>query len=277
MDGLALDGSYVYWGETGNNPGAIYRAPIGGGAASVVATDSNPRPLTLSAATLVYGSGSYGTGGTGTGVRKVAVAGGAVTNIALNTADLASIAVDSSSVYWTTYSPYKVVTAPLAGGTPITLSGRPSLPQQLAVDATNVYWVEGGNIFFVPKGGGTPVALVSGVYAQAMILQGGFLYFSTWRGIGAAGTGIFRVPVSGGTPVPIATGLLSVTTLTTDGTTVYWSDGGNNLSILRRAPAAGGGPFVSLTGYTSTVPNWSAMDANYVYWNDQGNIYKIAR
>jgi hypothetical protein len=48
------------------------------------------------------------------------------------------------------------------------------------------------------------------------------------------------------------------------------------MNILRRAPAAGGGRFVSLTGYTTTSHS-SAMDASYVYWNDTRAIYKIAR
>jgi hypothetical protein len=275
MNDLALDGSYVYWAETGNVPGYLFRAPIGGGPGSAVASDSNAVPLTLSAGTLFYGSGSYGTGNTA--VRRVSAAGGAVTNIALNTGDLVSIAVDSSSVYWTTYVTYNVVKGPIAGGAPIVLAGsRPSLPHHVAVDATNVYWVEGADIFFVPKGGGAPAALISGISADLMILQGGFLYYSVNKGVGAPGTGIFRVPVSGGTPVAIATGLLLVSTLTTDGTTVYWSDGTNDLNILRRAPAAGGGRFVSLTGYTTTSHS-SAMDASYVYWNDTRAIYKIAR
>ncbi len=75
-----------------------------------------------------------------------------------------SIAVDSSSVYWTTID--GVLKVPLDGGTPVALVANAS-PSGLLLDAGNLYWINdadssaGGSILKMPVAGGTPVTLAS--------------------------------------------------------------------------------------------------------------------
>lgn len=273
MSDLALDGTSVYWGETTTSGGAVYRAPASGGAGVLVASDPNPRRFLLSGKTLFFNSGSFGTGNTA--VRSVPTGGGAVTTLATNTNDFMSIAGDAATLYWTTAYPNSVTSMPMAGAVPTVLSARSALAASLCVDATNLYWIESGGIYSMPKGGGTPAALVTGVAADLMILQGSWLYYSTNHGPGSGNNALYRIAVVGGAPTRIASVLL-VTTMATDGTTIYWSDGQSDLNIIRRAPAAGGSQFVSLTGYVTTA-RWSALDAQFVYWNDGRAIYKTAR
>jgi DNA-binding beta-propeller fold protein YncE len=77
-----------------------------------------------------------------------------------------AIAVDSTSVYWTTIDG-SVTKIGLAGGSPVTLVSGQS-PQGIAVDANNVYWTNtgasstDGKVMKVPLGGGTPITLASG-------------------------------------------------------------------------------------------------------------------
>jgi hypothetical protein len=65
------------------------------------------------------------------------------------------IAVDATSVYWTTYGGGTVMKLPLGGGTPVTLASGQSSPTRIAVDATSVYWTNyvnpGGAVMKVAK------------------------------------------------------------------------------------------------------------------------------
>ena len=55
-----------------------------------------------------------------------------------------AIAVDATSVYWTTGSGGSVMKVPLTGGVPTTLASGQATPDGIAVDATSVYWVNSG-------------------------------------------------------------------------------------------------------------------------------------
>ncbi len=176
--GIAVDGTSVYWTNiTGNhavmkvgieggtpavfasatNPWAIavsdgnvyftdgdnvMMAPAAGGNAVVIATGQN-FPFSLAVdSTNVYWSSARGTGA----IVKMPLTGGTPTILASSTG-MNRIAVDTTSVYFTTPDPGSpndgtVTSIPLAGGPTTQLVDGQSTPEGIAVDATSVYWVD---------------------------------------------------------------------------------------------------------------------------------------
>jgi len=153
---LAVDSSYVYWltlvdpaKDTGTS---VMRAPLAGGAASVVATGSGASPSIGGSrnkaiavdATSVYWSELAGA------IRKAPLAGGAVTTIADGQDTPGAIAVDGSTIYWATVT--AIMEAPLAGGAPRTFVAGENAGA-IAVDDSHVYWTNTakGTVARAPK------------------------------------------------------------------------------------------------------------------------------
>jgi hypothetical protein len=174
-----------------------------------------------------------------------------------------SIAVDTTSVYWTNYGGYtfgRVLKVSTGGGTPITLASAQSAPNGIAVDATNVYWTNQGSntVMTVSNGGGTATALATG-----QEVSGGIAVDATsvyWTAFG-----LLKVPIGGGTPMALASGANGGIAL--DATSVYWTSGG-----VMKVSIAGGTP----TTLASAQLNASAIavDATSVYWTVSGADFK---
>ena len=131
---MAVDGTSVYWTNAG--AGTVMKAPLAGGAAHTLASDQGkPYGLAVDGAAVYWVTRDGGTvmkatlDGTNPGDHRLSGQDGAV-----------GIVLDDRSVYWTTQS--TVVSAPLAGGAPMTLAVGRSLPYGLAVQGTRVYFSE---------------------------------------------------------------------------------------------------------------------------------------
>jgi hypothetical protein len=117
--------------------------------------------------------------------------GGAPTALAGEQASPRSIAVDSTSVYWTNESDGgAIVRAPTDGGdaTVLALATRPS---GIAVDATYVYWTDlgAGTVMAVPIDGGTPLTIASGQPCpQAVAVNATSVYWTNFGESSSAGT-----------------------------------------------------------------------------------------
>jgi hypothetical protein len=177
---VAVDAHGVYW----MNYGVALRAmPKEGGAPVTLMSTDEPMSFAID------DTSAYVT--TTGGIWRVALAGGTPQKIVDASADLA-IAVDDAYVYWadrgtanddaTTLS-----RAPKTGGPPEVLAAGPgvfrgALNGSIAVDASRVYWVStlaDGVVATIPKAGGTPTTLVSGlVCPYTLRMDGDALFYA---------------------------------------------------------------------------------------------------
>ena len=194
------------------------------------------------------------------------------------------IAVDATSVYWTTgrvppggyCTGCTVMALPLGGGISSTLTVTGSVPSGIVVDATNVYWTDtgfvpdpdagrpgaAGDVMVEPIDGGRSAMLAVGLLAQGIALDATNAYW-TDSGIGA----VMKVAIGDGTPgtsTQLATAL-NPSGIAVDATSVYWSDSGGVMKV----PIAGGTS--TMLAPAGGAPGAVAVDATSVYWTDPGN------
>lgn len=211
---VAADGENVYWLEDhpagqanadGTWPGAVMRAPSGGGAGA---------PVMVASARFSDGLG-------------------------------ASIAVDSNVIYWTDACPANSVAycggelmkVPVAGGTPVRLatwSGNSY--SQIKIGRDGVYWgvlytqsmmqpPPPTGILKVPLAGGDPVTVIASP-VFGITLDEANIYWSTM-------SDVMTAPLPSGAPathLATSTSMFS-TVLAVDATSLYWVDSGKLMKL----------------------------------------------
>lgn len=176
--GLALDQTSIYVGDDSS----VKRLPIGGGEAEQLASGSGSRRLEIDDTHVYWTNADAST------VRKVPVAGGEVVILATGYFESHEVALDATTVYWTTPGEGPSVGAvnkvPKAGGTPVALATDQASPFYIAVDATHVYWVNvaDGEIRRVPVDGGEPVVVISGVSPNDLAIDSTSIYWTDQSG-----------------------------------------------------------------------------------------------
>ncbi len=253
---IAIDANDVYWTNSGtsscssvtgactsNADGTIMSVPLAGGTPTVVAGGQRtPVSIAVDAVNAYFvdeGTGVYNSPDTDGSVMKVPIGGGTPTALATGLSYPGALAIDATSVYWTVLNPDLTGTlmkVAIAGGAVTTLAtgwwgweiqtGDGTIPQLIAADGTSVYWVTGN---------------INGAKAQIM-----------------------KVATSGGPTTSLSSIQSEFTTLALDATHLYWTDGGNFLSLL----TAGGVPTTFATGEAPQEPGGLALDATNVYWTD---------
>jgi Putative metal-binding motif len=192
-----------------------------------------------------------------------------------------SVAVDATSVYWTSSSSYgpgtgAVMKLPIGGGNPITLASEQDTWGRLAVDATSVYWTtyalygdHSGAVMKVPIDGGNPTTLASGqIDPSGVAVDATNVYWvvNDEADDGTVSSALRKVPVGGGNPTTLASGPGYFIDIAVDATSVYWTSNGG---LVRKVPIDGGSSITLAAGQDK--PTALALDATNVYWINYGD------
>jgi len=200
-------------------------------------------------------------------VMKMPKAGGAANELATGQNTPGAIAVDATSVYWISHGDGTLQRVPIAGGAPATLATGASAG--VAVDASSVYWTTTSDtVMKLPLQGGSPVTLATVSYPQRVAVQAGWVYFTS---AGLYAIEVHRVPAAGGTVELLGTsdGPAFVPQIAVTPTSVFWTDG----DYLLQVPLAGS---ADPTPIASAFGLWSvAVDATSVYWNTDGGLHLV--
>jgi hypothetical protein len=247
----------------------VLRVSLAGGAPVPVDTlVSTPSKLAVDVTQLYLGYP--------TGIAAIPVTGGDETPLATTSDPLVDLLLDGSTVLWSESSgpahgeTGTIQRVPAIGG-PVTteLADGGDAPRELAVDPSGIYWTEGGPIgwiegvgqigHLIPGGGGVDT-VASGVLSDTppIAVAGGYVFVADrWR--------IKRFPRAGGRVQTVTRADDRIESLATDGTNVYWVQGG--LTQAYRAPASGGAPVL-----LGTPPPGSQGPAGPIYV-EGGNVY----
>ena len=192
------------------------------------------------------------------------------------TTRISSIAVDSTTVYWTqgTGSGSGAYGKPFAGGNATSFGLSPD-PRGIVVNLTHVYWVDyaNGSLTSAALLGGTPAQLVPAIDAgtspgpTAITSDAQNVYWVD----STLGT-VNQMPIQGGAIVTLASGRLTPVAIAVDATHVYWADYGSvgNDGSVNKAPIGTSNSVTPLaTG--EQQPSGIAVDGTSVYWTDRVN------
>ncbi len=246
---LASHPSWLYWTEGGPNGevegfGRIARVPTSGGAAeTVVSGVVTQTPSIAVTNTHVYIGDRWR-------IKRVPILGGKVETVAAGNDEIASVAVDATSVFWVSKGLGRVFKAPAAGGAATLLSGLgtsigPGGP--ISIQGGRVYWASTySTIQSVPTAGGTATVVRGDIpFMNDLVADEAALYWSE------NDTGnIWRVALSGGTPTLMASARAGTERrLAVDGETLAWIDGGAAVAMPK-----GGGDLLTLKFGISNDP-----------------------
>jgi hypothetical protein len=132
--------------------------------------------------------------------------------------------------------------------------------------------VNPGGVYGVPRGGGTPVALVVGNEDAGNDDVGGAVAFDAETVYFATGSALSAIPVAGGAPVLLGTAPSGILAIALDAANAY-------VLVGTRESLQGSVQVVPLEGgemhQLATIdlePSGIAVDANYVYWTEHGEL-----
>jgi hypothetical protein len=217
---LATQGSNLYWSDPVR--GLILSVPIDGGAVTTLATGQSwPQAIAVGSSGVSWACSPNPQGAPGgeTGVFTVGLSGGSVFTIAANV-PVTDLAQQNDSLYWVAggASPTgTLATAPVSGGTVVTIETGLDAPTAVAVAGSDLYWLMGTNndvVMRKPLGGGADVTLVSSSkhYASGYLAADrSGAYWTSYDGVwfvSPSGTHVNLAPIgpSGdpGTPTSLA-------------------------------------------------------------------------
>lgn len=266
---IALDELNVYWIDL--PPAAIRRVPKQGGAAVVVQASVDPP-----GGFAVDGSNVYWLEANTGIVRAAPKAGGTSTIVTQGppTGGSSWLAVDATSVVWTTSQPGMVFsTSKQSGGLDVLASAAGFEGVALDKDHAYSFALSPGtgpeHLMAVPRAGGTAILLGDAVNAFSLALDDTTVYWAD----GAKGT-IVKAPKGGGGPeVELSSGESYPFEIAIDEAHVYWTtDGGGEVVKM----AKDGGPRVVIAS-GQAAPTAIAVDAACVYWLTSAGVMRAPK
>jgi sugar lactone lactonase YvrE len=175
---IAIDDTHAYWtygimifDAPAFETGSVTRAPLAGGAPTMVASEQRvPAAIALGRTDVFWIDQYAGT------IMKAPKTGGAPTGVVSSfNGNILELEADDDSVYWLDYDEGGpgVFKAPVGGGNAIRLATGEGQLEALALDDTHVYWADhvpetGMNrVMKVPIDGGVPTVLHSELFGNA--------------------------------------------------------------------------------------------------------------
>jgi hypothetical protein len=226
---VASDASYLYWAECdggGTTPSSIYRAPLAGGAAELVASTTGwVGGLVVESGTVYWSAQDLGE------IQDAPSAGGAAVTVAGGLKQPAGLGVHDGVVYFTDVDG-DLSSVATSGGAVKTLVTGPGLPadteaadfsQKLVVDDQNVYFSQDFTspvLAQVSLATGKETVLVPGVAAYGLAVDSTNVYW-----VESSGDTVSAVPIGGGTVTTLASAQYDTVGPALDANSVYWGSG----------------------------------------------------
>jgi predicted ribosomally synthesized peptide with SipW-like signal peptide len=138
---VVVDGANVYWCDPQNSASGVMKVPIAGGSPVTIVPGGYPGQMALDS-TYLYWNTSTGAG-TGS-LRKQPIAGGAVTTLANESGSFVVDSTNIYWIFSDTVSTIRTVPLAGGTATTLAAEFPGVNPQSLAVDSTSIYWTEDG-------------------------------------------------------------------------------------------------------------------------------------
>lgn len=249
----------------------------------------------------------------GTALSRIATSGGPITDLAPVLGNPWWLVVDASSAYWAVY-PGFIDKAPLTGGVSTAVADDITEITNLAVDNIGIVYASSG-LYRIRHSDGTVEMLADGEAISGVAQYNGTYFFAdvglgmirrtqpvvdlaTARFPGAltaddrgvyyyengmpseteAGGAIRVIDPQGGSPVAIVENMRApAVAMALDAENLFFATNVAGDYRILRVSRSGGQVRRLACNYSRDAPTYLALDADFVYWSDAKQIYRIAK